>query len=171
MTDLPVERAAAPVTGALLMGISTRGAFELKRRRGKSQEATKPQCRRGSFERTGFMKLRNVAFCLAVVPIGTVPSQAGPCTRRIHDVQIRIDARLDQRAAAGPSATEGPAALLGQQPTPASMAAAELRLGDVSPATVNAVRDAMTRARRANLAGNEARCRKALVDAERMMKD
>jgi hypothetical protein len=86
-------------------------------------------------------------------------------------MQIRIDARLNQRAAAGPAATEGTGALLGQQPTPASMAAAEARLGDVSPATVNAVRYAMSRARKADLAGNERRCRQALADAERDMRE
>jgi len=48
-------------------------------------------------------------------------------------MQSRIDAKLEAKAAAEPTAREGVSAGMSDQPTPRSIAAAEEKLGDVSP--------------------------------------
>jgi mRNA-degrading endonuclease toxin of MazEF toxin-antitoxin module len=78
----------------------------------------------------------------------TSASYAGPCSHEIGNMQARIDAKLEAKAAAGPTAREGAAAGRSDQPTPRSIAAAEERLGEVSPQMADAVRQAMLRARR-----------------------
>lgn len=93
-------------------------------------------------------------------------SYAGPCSDDIDRMQGRIDARLEAKAAAGPSAREGVSAGMGDQPTPGSIAAAEEKLGDVSPQMVEAVGQAMARARAANSAGDKSACEQALSDAQ-----
>ena len=117
------------------------------------------------------MRIRPLTFAFALLPLASLPCRAGPCTRQIHAAQIRIDAKLNQRAAAGPAGVEGGAALLDHQPTPASMAAAEMTLGDVSATAVKAVGDAMTRARQADRAGNRRGCALALAEAQRATGD
>ena len=56
------------------------------------------------------------------------------------------------------------------QPTPHSIAAAEGKLGEVSAQQIEAVREAMVRARAADSAGDKGACEQALVDAERALK-
>lgn len=94
-------------------------------------------------------------------------SYAGPCSDEIGNMQARIDAKLEAKAAAGPTAREGVSAGMSVQPTPRSIAAAEERLGEVSPQTVDAVRQAMLRARAADSAGDKNACEQALADAQR----
>jgi hypothetical protein len=96
-------------------------------------------------------------------------SYAGPCTDAIGNMQVRIDAKLEAKAAAGPVAREGVSAGMSDQPTPRSMAAAEEKLGEVSPQTVDAIRQAMLRARAADGAGNKADCEQALADVQRLI--
>jgi hypothetical protein len=96
---------------------------------------------------------------------------AGPCSKQINDVQIRIDAKLNTQAAAGPRSNETAAATDHRQPTPKSIAAAEIELGDVSRKTVQAVGVAMARARKADLAGEMGTCEQALADARRALGD
>jgi hypothetical protein len=94
---------------------------------------------------------------------------AGPCSRAIDRMQARIDARLEAAAGAGPMAPVSSGAYLHRQPTPDSIAAAEARLGEVSPQTIAAVRAAMIRARDADGAGRKRACRQALADVRRAM--
>jgi hypothetical protein len=94
---------------------------------------------------------------------------AGPCSKQIDEMQIRIDNKLNSAAAAGPSADESTAALLDRQPTPKSMAQAELKLGDFSAKAARAVEEAMARARQADLAASKAGCEEALADAQRAL--
>jgi hypothetical protein len=94
-------------------------------------------------------------------------SYAGPCADEISKMQARIDAKLEAKAATGPSAREGAGAGMSHQPTPRSMAAAEERLGELSPQTVEVVRQAMLRARAADSAGDKNACAQALADAQR----
>jgi hypothetical protein len=94
------------------------------------------------------------AACLASMSM----SYAGPCSGEIDRVQARVDAKLEARAATGPSGPESAAATRHQQPTPGSIAAAESRLGDFSAATVAAIKAGMTRAREADRAGDAAAC-------------
>src|SRR5262249_52766055 len=94
-------------------------------------------------------------------------SYAGPCSNQIDSMQARIDAKLEAKAAAGPTAREGIGAGMSDQPTPRSMATAEERLGEVSSQTVNAVRQAMAQARAADSAGDKNACEQALTDVRR----
>jgi len=55
------------------------------------------------------------------------------------------------------------------QPTPRSMATVEERMGEISPQTVNAIRQAMARARAADDAGDKAACEQALADVRRTL--
>src|ERR1700738_532500 len=90
----------------------------------------------------------------AVFAASTSAGYAGPCSRAIDGMQARIDARLEAAGAAGPMAPVGSDAYLHRQPTPRSLAAAEARLGEVSPQTIAAVRAAMIRARDADRAND-----------------
>jgi len=96
--------------------------------------------------------------------VSTIGSHAGPCSDEIARMQARIDAKLKAKAAAGPMAPESSGALLHRQPTPRSIAAAESRIGDVSPQTVETVEQAMARARAADGAGDQGSCEQALAD-------
>jgi hypothetical protein len=97
------------------------------------------------------------------------PGFAGPCSRAIDRMQARIDARLEAAAGAGPTAPVSSGAYLHRQPTPRSLAAAESRLGELSPQTIEAVRAAMVRAREADRAGDKSACTHALSSARLAM--
>jgi hypothetical protein len=96
-------------------------------------------------------------------------ANAGPCTDAVDAMQARIDAVLEAKAAAGPTGKEGVPAGMGVQPTPRSIAAAEEKLGDVSPQTVAAVAQGMASARTADAAGDKPACDKALADVARVI--
>jgi hypothetical protein len=96
-------------------------------------------------------------------------SYAGPCSHEIDRVQAQLDARLEAKADAGPSARESTAATTHRQPTPGSIAAAEERLGEVSPQKLEAVAAAMARAREADRAGDKSACEQALADVQRAL--
>jgi hypothetical protein len=105
----------------------------------------------------------------AVLVSSLSAAAAGPCSHAIDLMQARVDARLEARAAAGPAARESAAATAHRQPTPGSIAAAEERLGDVSPQKVEAIGSAMARARAADAAGHKTACKRALADVGRML--
>jgi hypothetical protein len=92
---------------------------------------------------------------------------AGPCSAEIDRMQARIDAKLEAKAAAGPIWRESAEATMNRQPTPGSIAAAEARLGELSPQTVEIVKAAMARAREADRAGNQGACEQALAEVQR----
>jgi hypothetical protein len=94
-------------------------------------------------------------------------SYAGPCAGDIEKMQARIDAALEANAAAGPAAKEGTFAGMSKQPTPRSMAAAEEKLNELSPQTVDAVRRAMAKARAADSADDSSVCASALAEVQR----
>jgi hypothetical protein len=115
------------------------------------------------------VSLRVVAWS-AVAFIASIPmSYAGPCTDDIGRMQGRIDDKLAAKAAAGPYAVESSRAQRSDQPTPRSMAATEERLGEISPQTVDAARQAMARARAADSAGAKTACEQALADVQRAL--
>src|SRR5215471_1927162 len=64
-----------------------------------------------------------------VVAASTICRPAGPCSAEIYSMEARVDARLQAKAADGPTLPESGEALLHRQPTPGSIAAAESRLG------------------------------------------
>ena len=96
-------------------------------------------------------------------------SYAGPCSEDIDNMQARIDATLEAKAAAGPFAKESVRAGMSDQPTPRSMAVAEERLGEISPQKVDAISKAMARARAADGAGNKHGCEQALAEVKRLL--
>ena len=77
---------------------------------------------------------------------------------------------LEAQAGAGPSARETAAATMHRQPTPDSIAAAESKLGDVSPEKekVQAVEALLTRAREADRVGDQSACEQALAEVRRV---
>ena len=95
---------------------------------------------------------------------------AGPCSADIDAMMVQIDTALNARAAAGPGAQQQ-STVGGRhvQPTPRSMAAAEGKVGEMSPETIEQVRVAMARARAADAAGDNVACKEALAEAQRMI--
>lgn len=90
---------------------------------------------------------------------------AGPCDSEIVRVQAEYDARLHAAAASGPAAAQSTAATMHRQPTPNSVAGAEVKLGELSPAKADAFAAAMKKARDADAAGDQGACEQALGDA------
>jgi hypothetical protein len=112
---------------------------------------------------------RLLAACAVILAASSSASYAGPCSHEIDRVQREIDAKLEAKAAAGPSARESTAATTHRQPTPGSIAAAETRLGEVSPQRMEAVVATMARAREVDGAGDKSACEQALADVRRAL--
>ena len=113
--------------------------------------------------------LRALVFGAMTVSASAAAAHAGPCSGQIDAMQARIDARLEAKAAAGPTAKEGVLATTNMQPTPASIAAAEEKLGDISTKKVKAMKRGMARARVADKVGDLRACRKALAALQRVL--
>jgi membrane-bound lytic murein transglycosylase B len=96
-------------------------------------------------------------------------ARAGSCAADIDAMQARIDAKLDAIAASGGTAPQSLRADMSAQPTPRSIEAAEMRLGELNQHMVRNIRRAMTRARAANARGNERRCEKELSRVQRAL--
>ena len=111
--------------------------------------------------------LRALLFVGLGIGTSVSASYAGPCSGDIDKMQARIDSALEGKAARGPAAKEGAFAGMTEQPTPRSMAAAEEKLEELSPQTVDAVRRAMAKARTADSAGDSSACVSALAEAQR----
>jgi hypothetical protein len=110
---------------------------------------------------------RLVALSAVALAASMSASYAGPCSNDIDSMQARIDAKLERKASTGPAAPESTDATMHRQLTPGSIAAAEERLGEMSPLT--AVAQAMTRAREADSAGDKSACERALAEAQRAL--
>lgn len=109
------------------------------------------------------MKSQIALFGAALSMASLQPCLAGPCSSQIDAMQGRIDAKLSALAAAGPAGSESVAATDSHQPTPKTIAEAEVKLGDVSAKLVDNVAEAMTRARTADVAGDSVACEEALA--------
>jgi hypothetical protein len=92
-------------------------------------------------------------------------SLAGPCSAEIERIQGRVQALLYAEANSGPSGRESTWALMHRQPTPASVAAAEERLGELSGPTFDTIERAIALAREYDGLGNKQRCERALSNA------
>jgi hypothetical protein len=90
---------------------------------------------------------------------------AGPCLGLIDKMQARIDAGLASTAQTGKFGKETTAATLSHQPTPASIAAAEARLGE--GAKYRRAEAHLRLARVRDRAGNLTGCRSALRQVNR----
>jgi hypothetical protein len=115
------------------------------------------------------MMLRYALSGAAMFLASITPCHAGSCSPQIDAMQVKIDARLDAQAAAGPAGKEATTATAHAQPTPKSIAEAEVRLGDISASAVAATGEAMARARKADIAGDAAGCEADLADAEKAL--
>jgi hypothetical protein len=102
--------------------------------------------------------------CVAALVACMSEGYAGPCSDEIDSMQARVDTKLDAVAGSGLSAPQSSQAQLHRQPTPGSIAEAEARLGELSVATVEAVKAAMVRAREADAIGDKAACEQALAE-------
>ena len=107
--------------------------------------------------------------CALVACASLSAAHAGPCSADIDTMQARIDAALQARAAAGGTARESAGAKMRRQPTPSSIAEAEVKLGEVPAQTVDSIKNAMTRARAADGAGDERGCKEALAIIQRAL--
>ncbi len=105
----------------------------------------------------------------AVLAASISASQAGPCSVAIDAMQGRIDAKVEAIAASGKFAPQGISAGMSDQPTPHSIAAAEVRLGEIKRVTARTIRRAMARARAADAAGKERRCERELAVVQRLL--
>ena len=112
---------------------------------------------------------RLLAATVAALALSAIASAAGPCTQQIAQVQAQIDAKLAANAVAGPPAPESSAALDNRQPTPQSIAAAESKLGEISPELMATLEKGMARAREADLAGDQKACDEALAQVRRAL--
>jgi hypothetical protein len=107
--------------------------------------------------------------CLTAVVLATSshPSEAGPCTTAIDQLQGRVDAALDAAAASGPAGREGVGATLHHQPTRQSIARAEESLGEgAGPRSALAT---LQGARVLDQAGDGLGCQRALEEARRAL--
>jgi len=116
------------------------------------------------------MRIRKMAVaCVTALAASMSTSYAGPCWDDIYNMQAKIDAMLQAKAAAGPPAPASAMVGLSDQPTPRSMATVEERMGEISPQTVHVVEEAMARARAADSAGDKAACEQALAEVHRTL--
>lgn len=96
-------------------------------------------------------------------------AHAGPCTDRIYQTDIAVEKLLDAAAAQGQPAVESTFATMHRQPTPRTVAGAEARAGDLTPDQTQKIMDAMELARKADDAGDQAGCEKALGEAQHIL--
>ena len=105
----------------------------------------------------------------AALACAVCPALAGPCAEDLYKADLDIGKRLDEIAANGKSGAESTFATEHHQPTPATVAGAEERLGDISEAQVTAVRKYMAYARQADGSGDKDACEKALSEARNIL--
>jgi hypothetical protein len=115
------------------------------------------------------MRMRSIVACAATLATSISASYGGLCFDDISAVQAKIDAVLEAKAADGPPATAEAMAGTSPQPTPYSLETVEERMGEISSQTVNAIRQAMARARAADDAGDKVACEQALADVRRTL--
>jgi type 1 fimbria pilin len=116
------------------------------------------------------MRIPHALVCIAIVlAASTSATFANPCSQEIDRVQATIDAKLEAQAAAGRPARESTAATMHRQPTPGSIAAAEVNLGDISAEKIQAVETLMMRAREADRANDSSACEQALAEVQRVL--
>jgi predicted lipid-binding transport protein (Tim44 family) len=109
---------------------------------------------------------RALVICAIVFAAWGSAANAGPCAQAIDRLRAQFDSKLEANAAAGPSVRKSTAATVNRQPTPQSIAAAEAKLGEISPEKVQAFEAAIARARVADRIADLSACEEALADAQ-----
>ena len=116
------------------------------------------------------MTIRAAAgFAAIVCTLSGAPVHAGPCADDLYKADVDIGKRLDELAAQGKAGTESTFATMHRQPTPATVAGAEEKIGDVSESQVKAVREYLAEAKRADDANDKPACEQALSEARKLM--
>ena len=109
---------------------------------------------------------RSLAFLpFAVFALAPSLALAAPCAADIDATQAQIDSALNQDAANGKTGDQTVAATDHRQPTAASIAAAEARLGEGH--FVGKALAALDVARKADAQGDAAACHAAVAEAEK----
>ncbi len=98
-----------------------------------------------------------------------VSAHAGPCAEDLYNAGVEIGKRLDAIAARGRAGAESTFATSHHQPTPATIAGAEEKLGDISESQVRAVREYLSKAKAADDAGDKPACENALSEARTIL--
>ncbi|MBS7539655.1 hypothetical protein [Ancylobacter lacus] len=107
------------------------------------------------------------AAALAAALLTATPVLAGPCSDRIAVLQAVVDNVLDTTAGRGGSAPESIDALLDRQPTPESIAKAEIKLGE-GAAPDKALHE-LEKARALDAAGDAEGCKAELKKIRRLL--
>jgi hypothetical protein len=110
-----------------------------------------------------------VAFAAFACVVCPALAYAGPCAEDLYKADLDIGKRLDEIAANGKAGAESTFATAHHQPTPATVAGAEEKLGDISEAQVTAVRNYMAEAKQADDSGDKNACEKALSEARNIL--
>jgi hypothetical protein len=100
------------------------------------------------------------AISIAALCLLASPAEAGPCTKDIESMRLRINSWLAKVAASEPAKRQSLGAQEHRQPTPRSIADAV----NVPPGKIAEVRAAMDGALQADSAGDKAACEKALAE-------
>jgi hypothetical protein len=103
--------------------------------------------------------------------LGAGSAHAGPCTDRIYQTNLDVAKLLNSAAAQARPARQSTFATMHRQPTPGSIATAEQQAGSLTDDEVQAITEAMDEARRADEAGDQEGCEKALSDVDRLLKN
>ena len=103
-----------------------------------------------------------LAFCAG-------PAHAGPCTEEIYQADVALGKRLGAAAAGGRTGAESSFATMHRQPTPATVAGAEARLGELPSADVERIEKFLDDARNADATNNKAACEAALTEARKIL--
>jgi hypothetical protein len=105
-------------------------------------------------------------FSMKVIALLTLSANAGPCAQDIDRAWIQVGPKIQARIGAGRSAQQAAIALLHRQPTPKSIAIAQVKLGEVWKPMEMAVA-ALGRAREAEHAHDAPACEQAVFEAQR----
>jgi len=103
-----------------------------------------------------------LAFCAS-------PAHAGPCADQIYEADVALSKRLNAAAAGGKTGAESTFARLHRQPTPATVAGAEAKLGELPEADIERIEKFLDDARNADAANNKAACEAALTEARKIL--
>ena len=113
------------------------------------------------------MVRRLAVFPLALLLLAPTLALASPCSAEIDATQAQIDSALNQDAAKGKTGDQTAAATDHRQPTAASIAAAEARLGEGH--SVSKALAALDLARKADAQGDAAACHADVADADKAL--
>ena len=114
------------------------------------------------------MTRKRVVGCAVLALLSSVnESHAVTCAKEIAETQQQVDAAITATAGSGKGAPESLDARLHRQPTPDSLAAAEMKLGEGQSNVAAAA--ALDEARAADRKGRERVCERAVRDAKRAL--